>query len=94
MNNSITQTTNQSLIQLGEWYIGLYIDDDGRLSVFIDHEKGMVKSYNYDRELAEDEYQWAQLFRYEELDPKTEHDRIWTGNTLRRKMSVTVTKGK
>lgn len=78
---------------MGDWYIGLYVDDDGRLSVYLDHENGMVASYNYDRELAEDDYQWAQLFYCKELDPKTEHDRIWTEGSLRHKIKVTVTKG-
>lgn len=92
MNNSVRQTSNKSLIHMGDWYVGLYVDDDGRLSVYIDHDKGMVVSYNYDRELAEDDYQWAQLFYSKELDPKTEHDRISTKNYLRRKMSVKVNK--
>ena len=66
-NNYIEQTDNSAQIMMGDWYIGLYIADDGELSVYIDHEHGQVVAMNED--IADDIHQWAESFYFIRTEP-------------------------
>jgi hypothetical protein len=87
MRNSVSQSNGKSLIQLGDWYLGLYVDEHGNLSVYIDNANGVVKSYDTDNQLAEDKYQWAETFYVESTRPmskvrKTQADHRGNDNSV------------
>ena len=60
MNNNITQTDGKSYINIDDWYIGIHLDINGDLLVFIDHKDGKVVDYN--EVITEDEFQWGKAF--------------------------------
>ena len=66
-NNYIEQTDNSAQIMMGDWYIGLYITEDGELAVHIDHEHGQVVAMNED--IADDIHQWAESFYFIRTKP-------------------------
>ena len=87
MRNSVSQSNGKSLIQLGDWYLGLYVDEHVNLSVYIDNANGVVKSFDTDNQLAEDRYQWAEVFYVENAPPvlkvrKTQADHRGTDNSV------------
>jgi hypothetical protein len=47
-------------MHIDDWYIGVHLDRNGDLMVFIDHEDGKVVEYN--EVIAEDDTQWGQGF--------------------------------
>lgn len=83
-NNRAIQTSNSSYIQLGDWYIGIHMEDNGELSIHVDNDNGMVMERE-DANIADDIQQYAvRLY--------THRHRIWTKSGMRRKM-VVETKG-
>ena len=87
MKNSVNQSNGKSLIQLGDWYLGLYVDDYGNLAVYIDNAKGVVKSFDTENKLADDKYQWAEVFYVENapnspVSRKTQADHRSTDNSV------------
>lgn len=95
MRNSVSQSDGKSLLQLGDWYLGIYVDTQGNLAVHIDHANGAVKSYDSDNAMADDHYQWAELFYVDSDKPtqrKTQATTNWTKGSVRRSVRVEVTK--
>lgn len=88
MKNTVRQSHNQSLIQMGDWYLGIYIDDNDNLLIHIDNGNGVVKSANTENYYADDEYQWAEVFY---VEPVRKSKRIWTKVVPRRTVRVEVT---
>lgn len=88
MKNTVRQTHNQSIIQMGDWYLGIYIDQDDNLTIHIDNSNGIVKSYDTNNECADDGYQWAEVFY---VEPVRQSKRIWTKVVPRRTVRVEVT---
>lgn len=87
MRNTVRQAHNQSIIQMGDWYLGVYINDDGTLSIHVDNHNGTVKSYDSENDLADDAYQWAEMFYVESVRPSK---RAWTKVVPRRTVRVEV----
>jgi hypothetical protein len=87
MRNSVSQSNGKSLIQLGDWYLGLYVDIHGNLSVYIDNANGVVKSFDTDNQLSDDKYQWAEVFYVEDapnspVSRKTQADHRGNDNSV------------
>ena len=76
MNNRVYQSNGVTIINIGDWDIGVYIHDNGELSVYIDNNTGKVLPFH---EVADDDRQWAQRFAPERKDPH--------GGLLRRRMT-------
>lgn len=88
MKNTVRQSHNQSLIQMGDWYLGIYIDEHNELSIHVDNINGVVKSCETDNAIADDQYQWAEVFY---VEPVRKSKRIWTKVAPRRTVRVEVT---
>jgi len=87
MNNSVQQTNRQSLINIGNWYLGIVVADNGDLFVHIDNSLGVVKTYETDNAHADDAYQWAEVFY---VEPQKSVTRNWMKDVTRRIMRVEV----
>lgn len=85
MNNSIVQHDGRSYIHIGNWYIGIHVNGNNDLLLFIDNEDGKV--VEYDMDIAEDDDQWGKAFHVDTLThypPATQ---------LRGKLRVKIHKG-
>jgi hypothetical protein len=60
MNNNIIQKNDTTYMHIDDWYIGVHLDRNGDLMIFLDHEDGKVVDYN--EVIAEDDYQWGKAF--------------------------------
>lgn len=78
MNNRVYQSDGTTYINIGDWYLGIYLHEDGEMSIYIDSDKGKVMQYDLD--ISEDDPQWARRFFTER--------RIATKELLRRKMTI------
>lgn len=87
MRNTVRQAHNQSIIQMGDWYLGIYVNGDGTLSIHVDNGTGTVIPYESDNSLADDEYQWAEMFY---VEPIRKSKKIWTQVVPRRTVRVEV----
>lgn len=80
---NITQAgSSYSYLQMDGWYVGLSVDANGDLFVYIDSDYGAVTMC--DEDLAEDEYQWGRRF--------VTGRRTWTRSGMRRNVKVQVKK--
>ncbi len=89
MNNTVRQTNNQSIIQMGDWYLGIYVQDDGTLAIYVDNSNGVVRSCDKGSDLAEDGYQWAEQFY---VEPVRQSKRIWTKIVPRSTVHIEITR--
>ena len=82
--NIITQQggASASRIHMGEWYIGMYVDESGDLAIYIDNEYGKVEVC--DNDIAEDGDQWACMFKSAR--------RSWMRHSTWRKVKVRINK--
>jgi hypothetical protein len=78
MNNRVYQSDGTTILNIGDWHIGIYVLDDGDLCVYIDSDVGNV--LQYDEDIAQDERQWGRRF--------TPENKIRTANPLRRRMTL------
>jgi len=87
MNNSVQQSDKQSLINIGDWYLGIVVADNGDLFIHIDNALGVVKPYETGNTHADDSYQWAEVFY---VEPQKSVTRNWMREATRRIMRVEV----
>ena len=88
-NNYIEQTDNSAQIMMGDWYIGLYIAEDGELAVYIDHEHGQVVAMKED--IADDPHQWAESFYFIDPTKGSTFSRIRDSGSVHNIVTVEVT---
>lgn len=87
MNNSVIQQNDVTYLHIDDWYVGIHLDRNGDLLLFLDHEDGKVVDYN--ESIAEDEFQWGKAFYVSK--PHRPADPLPIRKTLRHKIRVEVT---
>jgi hypothetical protein len=86
MNNSVVQENGRTYLHIDDWYIGVHLDRNGDLMLFIDHQDGKVVDYN--EVIAEDEFQWGKAFYVSRTRLQVDH--LPQRKTLRNKIRVEV----
>ena len=86
MKNSVIQENGRTYLHIDDWYLGIHLDRNGDILVFIDHEDGKVVDYN--EVIAEDEFQWGKAFYVSRTNRPADH--LPLRKTLRSKVRVEV----
>lgn len=60
--NYVQQQENNTMIVMGEWRVGLWIDENGILEIYVDNDNGDVIQHGAPD--TEDDSQWAGSFIY------------------------------